>query len=83
MICGGGGWLLGTVMRIVLAVIIAVLLALPASAQRTHGKQPKTKGDQSQSVEQQKKKRDAEQAYQKALKSIPDQPPPDPWKNVR
>jgi len=72
------------VMRIVLAVIIAVLLALPASAQRMQGKQPKTKGDQSQSVEQQKKKREEEQAYQKALKSIPDQPPPtDPWKNVR
>ena len=71
------------IMRIVLAVIVAMLLALPASAQRTHGKQPKTKDDQSQSVEQQKKKRETEQAYQKALKGIPDQPPPDPWKNVR
>jgi len=70
-------------MRIVLAVIIAGLLALPASAQRTQGKQSKTKGDQSQSLEQQKKKRETEEAYQKALKGIPNQPPPDPWKNVR
>lgn len=71
-------------MRIVLAVIIAVALALPALAQRMGGgKQRNAKDQQSQSAEQQKKRREAEEGYQKALKSIPNQPPADPWRNVR
>ena len=71
-------------MRIILAVMITVLLGMPASAQHMGGKQGKSKDNQSQNAEQQKKKREAEQAYQKALKSIPDKPQPsDPWKSVR
>jgi hypothetical protein len=66
------------------AVLVIVLLALPAYAQRMGGKDHRSKDDQSQSAEQKEKKRKDEEAYKRALKSIPDKPAPaDPWKNVR
>ena len=71
-------------MRGMLAVLVMVLLALPAYAQRMGGKDHRSKDDQSQSAEQKEKKRKDEEAYKRALKSIPDKPAPtDPWKNVR
>jgi hypothetical protein len=71
-------------MRAMLAVLVMVLLALPAYAQRMGGKDHRSKEDQSQSAEQKEKKRKDEEAYKRALKSIPDKPAPtDPWKNVR
>jgi hypothetical protein len=71
-------------MRAMLAVLVIVLLALPAYAQRMGGKDRRSKEGQSQSAEQKEKKRKDEEAYKRALKSIPDKPAPtDPWKNVR
>jgi hypothetical protein len=71
-------------MRGMLAVLVMVLLALPAYAQRMGGKDQRSKDNQSQSAEQKEKKRKDEEAYKRALKSIPDKPAPtDPWKNVR
>ena len=74
----------GMTMRGMLAVLVMVLLALPAYAQRMGGKDHRSKEDQSQGAEQKEKKRKDEEAYKRALKSIPDKPAPtDPWKNVR
>ena len=71
-------------MKGVLAALIIMLLTLPAYAQRMGGKDHRSKDDQSQSAEQKEKKRKDEEAYKRALKSIPDKPAPtDPWKNVR
>ena len=71
-------------MRGMIAVLVMVLLALPAHAQRMGGRDHRSKEDQSQSAEQKEKKRKDEEAYKRALKSIPDKPAPtDPWKNVR
>ena len=73
-------------MRRVLMASIILLLAVPADAQRMGGKERKSKDNQSQ-TEQQEKKRAADKAdkdYRNALKSIPDKAAPtDPWKNVR
>lgn len=65
-------------MRVVLAAILIALLAVPAQARGKRQAQ-----DQTQSAEQQKKARDADQAYKSALKSIPAQKPADPWNNMR
>ena len=71
-------------MKRLLAALVIVLLALPAHAQRMGGKSKHSKDDQSQSTEQKEKKRKDEEAYKRALKSIPDKPAPtDPWNNVR
>jgi hypothetical protein len=48
------------------------------------GKDHRSKDDQSQGAQQKEKKRKDDEAYKRALKSIPDKPPPaDPWNNVR
>ena len=70
-------------MRRALAILVIMLLTLPAYAQRMGGKDHRSKDDQSQSAQQKEKKRADEEAYKRAIKSIPDKPPPvDPWKNV-
>ena len=70
-------------LRIALAIGLVALLAVPASAQRTHGKRDHSEGKQ-QTAEQRKKARDAaEEAYKAALDKIPDQKSADPWKNMR
>ena len=71
-------------MRRALAILVIMPLTLPAYAQRMGGKDHRSKDDQSQSAQQKEKKRADEEAYKRAIKSIPDKPPPvDPWKNVR
>jgi hypothetical protein len=70
-------------LRIALIIGLVGLLAIPASAQRGHGKRDQSEGKQQQTAEQRKKTREAEEAYKAALGKIPDQKPPDPWKNVR
>ena len=71
-------------MRIVLIALMVALLAVPAYAQRTHGKQQQQSEDRQQkNAEQQKKAREAEEAYKAALDKIPDKKPADPWKNMR
>ena len=74
----------GMPMRRVLAILVIMLLTLPAYAQRMGGKDHRSKDDQSQSAQQKEKNRKDDEAYKRALKSIPDKPPPaDPWNNVR
>jgi uncharacterized membrane protein len=85
LLVGGvtGHWM-GSVMRLALVAVMVVLLAVPAYAQRTHGKKDQSEGKQQQPEEQKKKAREAEEAYKAALKKIPDQKQPaDPWKNMR
>jgi ribosomal protein L12E/L44/L45/RPP1/RPP2 len=70
-------------LRIALLIGLVALLAVPASAQRAHGKRDQSEGKQ-QTAEQRKKTREAaEEAYKAALGKVPDQKPADPWKNVR
>lgn len=79
----GDWWLDGVVMRFALIAVMVAMLAVPAYAQRMHGKRDQSAEKQQQSAEQQKKAREAEQAYKAALDRIPDKKPPDPWKNMR
>src|SRR5258707_786873 len=79
----GDGRLVEARLRIALTIGLVALLAVPASAQRTHGKRDQSEGKQQTTAEQRKKTREAEEAYKAALDKIPDQKPADPWKNVR
>ena|SRR5438552_1185758 len=79
-----GTGLSGMPMRIALIAIMVALLADPAYAQRGAGKGRQPESKQQQSAEQKKKARQVEEAYEAALKTIPDKKPSaDPWKNVR
>jgi hypothetical protein len=70
-------------LRIALIIGLVALLAIPASAQRMHGKRDQSEAKQQQTGDQKKKRREAEEAYKAALDKIPDQKPADPWRNVR
>jgi hypothetical protein len=65
-------------MRVVLAALMIVLLAIPADAR---GKQPGA--EPPQAADRQKKSREEEKAYKDALGRIPNQKPVDPWSKMR
>jgi hypothetical protein len=67
-------------MRILLAMLIAVLLTSAAEAQRTRNKQRADSTVQSEA--QKKKQRDADKAYKSSLEKMPDKKY-DPWAKVR
>jgi hypothetical protein len=58
-------------LRIALIIGLVALLAVPASAQRMHGKKDQSEGKQQSTAEQKKKAREAEEAYKATLRSIP------------
>ena len=65
-------------MRVVLAALMIVLLAIPADARKQRpGAEPP------QAADRQKKSREEEKAYKDALGRIPNQKPVDPWGKVR
>jgi hypothetical protein len=66
-------------MRILLAVLLTLSLAIPAQARGM-----KRGGAQTQQgADQQKKSREEEKAYKDALRRIPNQKPADPWGKIR
>lgn len=66
-------------MRILLAALMVVLLAIPTHAR---GK-PRQGAEPQQGADQQKKSREEEKAYKNALGRIPNQKEADPWGKVR
>jgi hypothetical protein len=73
-------------MRRVFIVMLTLVFAMPAYAQRMGGGKQggASKNDQAQAKEEQEKKRAVEEGYKDALKRIPDKAAPaDPWKTVR
>ena len=66
-------------MRVVLAALMIVLLAIPADAR---GKQ-RPGAEPPQAADRQKKSREEEKAYKDALRRIPNQKPADPWSKMR
>jgi hypothetical protein len=58
------------------------MLISPAYAQ-SRGKGSKRPDSSQQTVDKKKKDAAVEKAYRDALRSIPDQKPPDPWANMR
>jgi hypothetical protein len=66
-------------MRVVLAALTVVLLAIPAHAR---GKQ-RPGAEPQQAADRQKKSREEEKAYKDALGRIPNQKPADPWNKMR
>ena len=77
---GVTGRLVEARLRIALTIGLVALLAVPASAQRTHGKRDQTEGKQ-QTAEQRKKTRGRGSLQGSARRFGPK--PADPWKNVR
>jgi hypothetical protein len=71
-------------MRVLLIVMAATLLAIPALAQGMTG--AGKRGQAEQSADQQRKRKNdaaAEKAYQSGLEKIPEAPKPDPWGSLR
>jgi hypothetical protein len=69
-------------MRTILVLLWIVLLAVPAQAQRSHGKRNADSG-QAQSADAKKKKAsEEEKAAKAALSKLPDKPY-DPWGKMR
>ena len=69
-------------MRIILVLLWIALLAIPAQAQRGHGKRNAAAG-QAQSADAKKKKAsEEERAAKAALSKLPDKPY-DPWGRMR
>jgi hypothetical protein len=64
-------------MKLVFAVAMIAMLAVPAYAQSQNSKDPP------KSPQEIEAERAAEQAYKKSLSNIPNQPPADPWGNAR
>jgi hypothetical protein len=64
-------------MKLVFAVAMIAMLAVPAYAQSQNSKDPP------KSPREIEAERAAEQAYKKSLSNIPNQPPADPWGNAR
>jgi hypothetical protein len=63
--------------KLVFAVAMIAMLAVPAYAQSQNSKDPP------KSPQEIEAERAAEQAYKKSLSNIPNQPPADPWGNAR
>jgi hypothetical protein len=69
------------IMRVFVAAAILVALAQPAFAQKSipkYGEVDKDKSPQEKAAE-----KEAEDAYSRSLKNIPDKGPTDPWGSVR
>ena len=70
-------------MRVIAAAVIVAFLAGPAFAQQQkpipkYGEPDKEKTEGEKNAE-----READQAYKRSLRNIPEQKPVDPWGNVR
>jgi hypothetical protein len=71
-------------MKIVFAVAMISVLAVPVYAQGLNGKAPPGPPPGPAKSEQEiRAERAAEQAYKNSLRNIPDKPPADPWGNAR
>ena len=71
-------------MKAFLVAAMIVLLAGPACAQgQAKGQNPGAPAAAPKSRQQIEAERAAESAYKNSLRSIPDQPPADPWGNAR
>lgn len=71
-------------MRVLLALLAAILLTLPALAQQGAPRGPGMMEQRQQSEQQRKKAAEAERAYKDGLEKIPSSDAkPDPWGNLR
>jgi hypothetical protein len=66
-------------MRVVLALALVALLAMPAYAKG----RKQSPEQQQQDAEKQKRQQETDQAYKSSLGKIPDQKPADPWAPMR
>jgi hypothetical protein len=71
-------------MKLVLAVALIWVLAVPVYAQGLSGKAPPGPPPPAPKTQQEiQAERAADQAYKNSLRNIPDQPPADPWGAAR
>jgi hypothetical protein len=70
-------------MRIVLAAAVLALLAGPAFAQNDDHVPRYGEEEKEKTPEQKRGEKDAQDAYQRSLRNIPDKGPTDPWGAVR
>jgi hypothetical protein len=70
-------------MRIVLAAAVLALLAGPAFAQNDDHVPRYGEEEKEKTPEQKRGEKDAQDAYQRSLRNIPEKGPTDPWGAVR
>ena len=70
-------------MRVFSAAAIVFALAQPAFAQQPERMQRYGEEDKVKTTSERQAERDAQRAYDKSLKNIPDKGPSDPWGTVR
>ena len=70
-------------MRILLSAAMVIALAQPAFAQTPERMQRYGEEDKVKTTQERQAERDAQKAYDKSLKNIPDKGPSDPWGTVR
>jgi hypothetical protein len=70
-------------MRVFSAAAIVIVLAQPALAQQPERMQRYGEEDKVKTTSERQAEREAQRAYDKSLKNIPDKGPSDPWGTVR